>query len=169
MRRVTNTTNLFELTEYYIRSSILRHLLKSKTSIYVLTVRSGINKINNWTLNICNIYFTWSPKMLKVESKFGLEGLVKHWLLEVDNIGEEVTILEGGEFLKVAPDTKSTRSAGSSTWLEDSNRLKDSTWALIFLPSFVGIVFNNKDYCNSFHLNLRHTITCILYSSYYYL
>ena len=53
--------------------------------------------------------------MLKVESKVGEEGLVKHWLLEVDRMGEDVTILEGGEFLKVAPDTRSTRSAGSKT------------------------------------------------------
>ena len=61
MRRVTNTTNLFELTEYYIRSSILRHLLKSKTSIYVLTKIWLHHEVNDWGPLI---FFFFSKKHL---------------------------------------------------------------------------------------------------------
>lgn len=73
--------------------------------------------------------------MLNADSKEGEDGLVRLWQLdpEVVKIGEEVTILEGGEFLKVAPDTNSIKSAWSNTWLAESKRLKEvSTWALIF-------------------------------------
>ena len=71
--------------------------------------------------------------MLNADSSDGDEGLVRHWLVVV-SIGDEVTILEGGEFLKVAPDTNSIRSAWSKTWLDESKRLnEDSTWALIVM------------------------------------
>ena len=80
--------------------------------------------------------------MLNADSSDGDEGLVRHWLVVV-RIGDEVTILEGGEFLKVAPDTNSIRSAWSKTWLDESKRLnEDSTWALIvmFVCMFVCFV-----------------------------
>ena len=83
--------------------------------------------------------FTWSPRMLKVDSKEGELGLVRQldWL-EVVKMGDEVTILEGGEFLSVAPDTNSIKSAWSNTWLADSKRLWISTWALLI---FKGVTY----------------------------
>ena len=78
---------------------------------------------------------TWSPSMLKVDSKEGELGLVKQLWLEVVKMGEEVTILEGGEFLRVAPETSSIKSAASNTWLVASKRLWISTWALLIFKA----------------------------------
>lgn len=74
--------------------------------------------------------------MLNADSSEGEDGLVRLWLLVV-KIGDEVTILEGGEFLKVAPETNSIKSAWSNTWFAESKRLKEvSTWALILVKAF---------------------------------
>lgn len=73
--------------------------------------------------------------MLKVDSKEGELGLVKQLWLEVVKMGEEVTILEGGEFLRVAPETSSIKSAASNTWLVASKRLCISTWALLIFKA----------------------------------
>lgn len=78
---------------------------------------------------------TWSPSMLKVDSKEGELGLVKQLWLEVVKMGDEVTILEGGEFLRVAPETSSIKSAASNTWLVASKRLWISTWALLIFKA----------------------------------
>ena len=53
--------------------------------------------------------------MLKADSKEGDDGLVRLCAPEGVNMGEEVTILEGGEFLSVAPETSSIKSAWSRT------------------------------------------------------
>lgn len=52
--------------------------------------------------------------MLKADSKLGELGRVR-LCVPVVKIGLEVTILEGGEFLRVAPETNSIKSAWSST------------------------------------------------------
>ena len=78
---------------------------------------------------------TWSPSMLKVDSKEGELGLVKQLWLEVVKMGDEVTILEGGEFLRVAPETSSIKSAASNTWLVASKRLWISTWAMLIFKA----------------------------------
>ena len=117
-------------------------LTGSKSELQISPIRSSmVTNIRNSSyrsgelLELQNEKFqiTWSPSMLKADSSDGDEGLVRHWLVVV-SMGDEVTILEGGEFLKVAPDTNSIRSAWSKTWLDESKRLnEDSTWALIVM------------------------------------
>ena len=106
--------------------------------------------------------FTWSPRMLKVDSKEGELGLVRQldWL-EVVKIGDEVTILEGGEFLSVAPDTNSIKSAWSNTWLADSKRLWISTWALLI---FKGVTYFFSAGCAAHQVGTGRALSSMLLS-----
>ena len=109
----------------------------------VTNIRNSSYRLN-CLLKLQNEEFqiTWSPNMLNADSSDGDEGLVRHWLVVV-SMGEEVTILEGGEFLNVAPDTNSIRSAWSRTWLDESKRLnEDSTWALIVIFVCLFVLFD---------------------------
>ena len=83
--------------------------------------------------------------MLNVDSRLGEHGLVRLLLVKM---GEDVTILEGGECLSVAPDTNSTKSAWSNTWLAESNRLNElSTVVMMFFfkrPQLLSLLRKKK-------------------------
>lgn len=90
--------------------------------------------------------------MLNVDSRLGEHGLVRLLLVKM---GEDVTILEGGECLSVAPDTNSTKSAWSNTWLAESNRLNE-------LSTVVMMVFLKGRNCCHCYGRRRHWPLCSL-------